>query len=309
MDEPPTDDETAVIKEWKPLTPPEKGGRDQCALIVLQGSMPGTMFTVTDEQAVLGRSSKLSARIDDRGISRRHARVFRSGDAFFTEDLGSTNGTFLNGEPVSQPQKLKDGDRIQLGQNVVIQVQMQDAFEKAATQKLYESAVKAPLTQVYNRRYLQERLRTEYAFAVRHGTELSLLILDIDHFKKVNDTYGHQAGDEVLKAVGDVLMRMLRAEDVVARYGGEEFSLIARGIAVEGALTLAERVRAELQQMAVPWKGGTLRITVSVGAVTQAAEHKFESQEAFMAAADQALYRAKAAGRNRCYHAAQLSPK
>jgi diguanylate cyclase (GGDEF)-like protein len=161
-----------------------------------------------------------------------------------------------------------------------------------------------PLTSLFNRRYLDDHLKAEFAFAQRHGTKLSLLLIDADHFKKVNDTWGHAAGDSALRALAEHLRGAVRHEDMIARFGGEEFAVLAREITAEGALSVAERIRVLVEANPVRLDDGqSVSITVSVGVVTMSGERTYATADALLEAADEALYRAKQAGRNRCERA------
>lgn len=273
--------------------------KDRVTLTVLAGPQPGMILTMEGDEMVLGRGRESGSRIDDPGMSRRQARIYRTVEGFCLEDLQSTNGTFVNGEQISAPRLLKDGDRIQMGKNAIVQFALQDSFEQEAVRQLYESAVRDSLTRAYNRRYLDERLKGELAYALRHNSPLSLIILDVDHFKKVNDTLGHPAGDAVLRALAIAVQKILRAEDVLARYGGEEFAVVARGIGQPNATVLAERIRQTVMQMQVTWQEKALNVTVSVGVATMDDSHPYSGADTLLAAADGALYRAKHGGRNR----------
>ncbi|MBI5436539.1 MAG: GGDEF domain-containing protein [Nitrosomonadales bacterium] len=158
-----------------------------------------------------------------------------------------------------------------------------------------------PLTQVYNRRYLDRKLEEEVARSKRYSLDLSILMLDIDHFKRVNDTYGHQAGDVTLSTFGSLIKTALREMDVVARYGGEEFLIICVNTAIDGATVVAERLRhlVESHQIEIPDDSGgsqTIQISISIGAAGLSTT--LDSKNKLVQAADQALYRAKQAGRN-----------
>jgi diguanylate cyclase (GGDEF)-like protein len=176
---------------------------------------------------------------------------------------------------------------------------MTDDVEEALLRRLYESTVTDGLTGAYNRKHFGERLAGEVAYARRHDTPLSLLMLDIDHFKKVNDTYGHPAGDRVLRSFTDTLRHTLRAEDVLARYGGEEFVIIARGLDTEHAMHLGERIRTLVAETPIDVEGHTVELTVSIGVASLACEGA-NAADGLVAVADRRLYAAKAAGRNRC---------
>ncbi|MGF1465729.1 MAG: GGDEF domain-containing protein [Sandaracinaceae bacterium] len=290
------DDRTTIEIETEPLM--ASLPRDRLLLTMLAGPSPGALHEVSGE-LVLGRGQGLVPRIDDRGMSRRHARLFKVGPHYYLEDLGSTNGTRVNGRPLTRRQRLGDGDRIQLGENTVLRVSLQDAQEAEAARRLYESAVLDPLTQVYNRGHFDERLQGEHAFAERHREALSVLLLDLDRFKRVNDTWGHAAGDAVLQATATAVKGALRTEDVFARYGGEEFVILARGTDRTAAARMAERVRRVVEALAVPWAGGELRVTASIGVATFVPGGPFRSAEALVQAADRATYQAKGRGRNR----------
>jgi two-component system cell cycle response regulator len=276
--------------------------RDRCTLVVLNGPQPGRVITVQEQEVTIGRGSNASARIEDNGLSRLHARVFRRGDTWYIEDLGSTNGTYVGGQPVRVPQILTDGDRVLVGQSTLLRITFQDQMEQEAAKRAYESTVRDPLTKVHNRRHLDAQMKAEFAYAQRHGTDLSIIIIDVDHFKKINDSLGHLAGDEVLKGLADTLARMVRTEDMVARYGGEEFVVVARGINSANAMILAERIRSRVQGLVVRFEGKPVPVTVSVGIATLSGGEPHKDIAAFFGAADGALYKAKNMGRNRVVH-------
>jgi diguanylate cyclase (GGDEF)-like protein len=274
--------------------------RDRCTLTMLQGPSPGSVQPVAGDELVLGRDEELVARIDDRGMSRRHARIHRVLAEWAIEDLGSTNGTFVNGKRVgNMPVRLADGDRIQLGETTVLRVSMQDADEQEVARRAYESTVKDPLTGAFNRRHFDERLEAEHAYARRHGQALTVMFVDLDHFKRVNDTHGHQAGDAVLVQAAKAMMASVRTEDLVARFGGEEFVVLSRALEREGAAVLAERLRAAIEKLAIEIGGAAVPVTASVGWATQDKLHDHPHAGQLLAAADRGVYAAKQAGRNR----------
>jgi two-component system, cell cycle response regulator len=171
---------------------------------------------------------------------------------------------------------------------------------RADTARLERLATTDPLTQMLNRRALMERLATELDRAQRYALTLSVMMIDIDHFKKVNDTFGHLAGDEVLREMAQIVQREARTVDIVARYGGEEFVVVLPETAREGAVAFAERVRARVEeaQLVTGDQYSWLRVSVSVGVATVPDTPAFTPED-IIAAADEALYRAKAEGRNR----------
>lgn len=185
---------------------------------------------------------------------------------------------------------------------LTIGLSLQTAADLRRIDLLETENITDPLTRVYNRRYLDRRLEEEVARSKRYSLELSVLMLDIDHFKRVNDTYGHQAGDVTLSTLGGLVKNSLRDLDVVARYGGEEFLVICTNTAIDGAALVAERLRQLIESHQVEITDGTgtsqtIQISISIGAACLSAS--VDSKEKLVQAADQALYRAKEEGRNR----------
>jgi two-component system cell cycle response regulator len=269
------------------------------ALTLLSGKGAGLVIALADAPIVIGRTSEATIVIEDDGLSRKHARFLRMQRQYFVEDLESTNGTFVNGVATTEPVRLDDGDTVQLGSGTVVRFSLRDEAEIDAARRTYERTVKDPLTGAYNRHFLDERLVSELAFAQRHGVPLTVMFVDADHFKRVNDTHGHAAGDEVLRRLSQLLESTLRAEDIVARYGGEEFVLVLRGVPTTGALAVAERVRVGVETLKIGHAGKWIPVTVSVGVATHSKEREVDSVAALLALADGALYRAKGSGRNR----------
>ena len=298
--QPIAEEETRAISGTGEQSLADQRSRLQPTLKILTGLEAGRTHVLLGREAVVGRGVQCDLSIDDGALSRRHCRVFRSGDTFVIEDLGSLNGTRVDGVAISLAVPLREGAIIHLAAGAAIKFSWQDEIEVQAQHRLYESAVLDALTGVHNRRDMDQRLRAELAFASRHQSPLSVLLLDIDHFKKVNDSMGHAAGDAALRALGERLQRSVRTEDIVARYGGEEFAVIARGIVAPGAWLLAERIRQTVAGLRVPYEGTELSFTVSIGVVTTDSERPFANVEGLLDAADRALYKAKADGRNRC---------
>jgi two-component system, cell cycle response regulator len=289
-------DNTLVVKTMPDQHAAGRGER-QGTLTVLIGADVGATHSLTGP-VLIGRGPEAQVSLDDDGISRRHCRIIRGSSAYELEDLGSTNGSYVDYERVQGRIQLHDGARIQAG-NTVLRFALQDRLEQETSRRMYEMAVRDGLTAAYNRRYFDERLESEFAFALRHGSALCVLLIDIDHFKRVNDTHGHHGGDEVLRRVSAVLRNGVRAEDVVARYGGEEFGVIARGIDVAGARMFAERVRSMIERAHIEWEGGRIAVTASIGLAHNHSGAALNKPERLVLAADNALYAAKDSGRNR----------
>jgi two-component system cell cycle response regulator len=277
--------------------------RTRAVVTVVSGPGSGRVFSVAGV-AVLGRGKECQVRIDDGGASRTHARITDAGGRYVLEDMGSTNGTFVDGRRIERAE-LKSGDRIHMGPHIVLSFAILDAQAERITQQLYESSVRDPLTRAFNRRYLVERLASEVAYARRHKTPLGLILMDLDLFKRVNDTYGHLAGDEVLREVSALVQRLIRAEDVFARFGGEEFVLLVRGIEHVNVGRFAERVRAAVERLEVSAAGAkvVIKATISAGYASINEVHGDDREPSFpdrlLRLADERLYLAKSAGRNR----------
>jgi len=274
-----------------------KSTRDRAYLIVLAGSNVGEMFRLDEGETFLGRGQNATVRLIDDGISRRHARIFQHGGEVVIEDLKSSNGTVVNGTPVTM-QLLKDGDKIRLGSTTILKFTYNDHLDESFQQQMYEAALRDGLTKAFNKKYFLDRLETEIAYARRHAAHLSLLMFDVDHFKRVNDTHGHLAGDYVLQRLAKVASSTVRTEDVFARYGGEEFGVICRGVPLPSAGVLGERLRSTVESTVFEHEGARLPITISVG-VAGHPEVEIENGVQLIAAADAALYEAKRGGRNR----------
>ncbi|MDB4967437.1 MAG: diguanylate cyclase [Myxococcales bacterium] len=285
------------------LTGDVQGPKRPC-LVVIAGAHLGEIFPIESE-IIIGRDADVNLRLaEDEGVSRRHARVTPVADGALLADLGSQNGTFVDGDRV-QERVLKEGMKIRIGQTTVLKFARFDEVEESAQRQLLDSALRDGLTRAFNRRYFVQRLGAEVRFAERHAQPLALLMLDIDQFKQLNDNHGHLIGDDVLRAVVGVLTDTLRAEDVLARYGGEEFSVLVRGVSRENAGMLGERLRREVEEMALTKESGeALPVTISVGISTFPIEGFSDASaektgEKLIEVADAALYRAKNGGRNR----------
>lgn len=272
-------------------------GRDRAYLVVLAGVSRGEMFKLDGPRSVIGRSPQAQIRLSDDGVSREHAAIALVGDTVVLDDLGSTNGTFCNGVRVAS-RELVDGDKIMIGSTTILKFTYHDQLDEAFQQQMYESALRDGLTKVFNRKHFNDLLTKEFAFASRHSAPLALLFVDLDFFKKVNDTHGHPAGDFVLSEVSGVLAGAIRAEDVLARFGGEEFCVLCRGTERAGAVELGERLRKEISERRYMYGGKIIPVTISVG-IALMPDTSMTQPAALLAAADKALYEAKRAGRNR----------
>jgi two-component system, cell cycle response regulator len=277
-----------------------RSARANAIFTVVGGIDAGRVLSVSREQvSTLGRAPECTFPFDDVGLSREHAQVLVIGPDYIFKDAGSRNGSYVNDARITGPVKLRDGDRVQLGSSTVLRFTIVDKQEEETLKRVYEAAVRDGLTGVFNRKHFEERLAAELAFALRHATSLSVMILDVDHFKRVNDTFGHLAGDAVLKTVSMLLSQGLRAEDMVARYGGEEFVVVSRGVDLVTATQIAERLRWSVASTPMGVGTQTIQVTASAGVASLACCGAKGDRETLLGLADQRLYQAKQAGRNR----------
>jgi two-component system cell cycle response regulator len=290
------DDLTTQSGKLDSTTLKAKSRRDRPYLIVLAGENLGKMFRLEQAETILGRSSDATFRLPDDGVSRLHAKIIQAGDEVWVEDLKSVNGTLINGQRIARS-LLRDGDKIQMGSTTILKFTYSDELEEDYQLKMYDAALHDALTKAYNRRYFLDRLPTETAYAVRHGTPLSLLMIDVDHFKQVNDVYGHPGGDFVLAKLAQVIAGALRTEDLFVRYGGEEFAVLCRGVKLENASVLARRLRSLIELSVFEHEGKRIPITVSIGVASCVRTADAGTQ--LVSDADAALYEAKREGRNR----------
>lgn len=279
-----------------------QGGPGKAGYLMVVSSrsagVSGQMFKLNTAEMTIGRGADVEIRIDDEGISRKHARFTQTAPGCFRlSDLGSRNGTFVNGERIVSAE-LKDGDKVQVGSTAVLLFSLQDELEEQFTLRMFESATHDGLTQLLNKNYFKIELDKELSYSQRYRSPLSLMMIDVDHFKRVNDTYGHIIGDQVLVRLAARLAQLVRKEDVLARYGGEEFVSLLRQADQASAVKCAERCRAAAELLAVKAGSQMVVVTISLGIATLM-PGQLSTPEAMIALADANLYRAKNAGRNR----------
>jgi len=300
-DDPATSDEHTLSDAHLRLRLPAEAPTP--TLMVLTGVDTGRVEALRPGSTTIGRvpGQGQGLTLAHESVSRRHCelRVDARGQVW-VRDLGSTNGTLLDGAPVPRdpPRLVPSGGLISLSAQVLLRIDVQDPLTAAVQEELYQKAVRDPLTGAYNKRYLVERLQQDHAQARRSGRPLAVLVIDLDHFKRVNDTHGHAAGDAVLRATALALREELRAEDLVARFGGEEFVALLRDGPPAQAHRVAERLRERVKGLRVPHEGRLLQITASIGVATSD-ERGLDVPADLFARADRRLYAAKAAGRDR----------
>lgn len=272
----------------------EKQQRSGGSLVVIAGEELGRQFAIGSGDITVGRSSACAVCIDHASVSRSHAMIISDAQGIRVKDCGSTNGTFVNDKRIKES-PVAQGDLLRFG-SVVLKYLAPDTVESSYHDELYRLSTLDALTQLYNRRYFQESLSREIASGHRYGRPVSLVMFDVDLFKHCNDTYGHLAGDDVLRAIGRVLRERVRAADVAARTGGEEFSVVLPDIELRGAGRFAESLRLAMADTQVEHGDQVIRFTISLG-VAQLGD-KSEGPLELIRRADDLLYAAKRGGRN-----------
>jgi diguanylate cyclase (GGDEF)-like protein len=276
-----------------------RGARKEAALVVLQGaeSEIGTHILL-DRDVTLGRDPTVELTLVDEGISRRHCQVRKDQDTFIVEDLGSTNGTLLNGELLDSPQILKAGDRIYLGP-CVIKFTDSDALEVRYHQQMDHLVGTDDLTGLIAKRRFDAAYSRAVDTARSMKRPLSVLMLDLDQLKQINDTHGHPIGAHTISEVGRIIGRVLSPEGAACRFGGDEFAAFLAGRAKPAAIELADEVRRSLAEHRIEKDGVIVRATLSIGVATFPEDGA--NAELLLRRADEALYRAKRAGRDRVH--------
>jgi two-component system, cell cycle response regulator len=266
------------------------------ALVVIHGLDLGRKYDLMREVTVVGRSSKADIQVDQEAISRNHARFTITNGRVSLKDLGSTNGTYVNDELISAEMQLRNGDLVKIGRTIFKFIAGGN-IESAYHDEIYRLTTVDGLTQVFNRRYFEETLEREISRCHRYGRQLSLVMVDIDKFKSINDTFGHLAGDHVLKHVASAIKTRIRREDILSRYGGEEFAVLLPEVDLNGAIALAEKIRKLIERQKFEFDKQGIPVTISAGCATLATP-TYEAAD-LVRAADTQLYAAKSEGRNK----------
>jgi len=276
------------------------------ALVFLTGELLAVPIPLERDEVILGRSLEANVRINDIQVSRRHARINTVFDAenqttnYILADLRSRNGTFLNGEKVVQ-EILQRGDKITIGDQI-LRFELLDEIDLEYQRQIRRLLSHDDLTGLLSSRSFFSELRLEAARAKQENRPFCVLMMDVDYFKTVNDTYGHLTGSKTLEEIGLCITQNLRVGDVAARFGGEEFAAFLLDAEPAQAIVAAERIRSaiEKQEFSVTRQGTpseTHHVTISIGLAYYPSDSSDPIELIEMA--DSALYRAKREGRNR----------
>jgi diguanylate cyclase (GGDEF)-like protein len=287
-----------TVTEVLLVQPPTPRSCPEACLVQIYPTGPGMglCHRFNSRPVILGRGEDCEIFVQDHSVSRRHVRVEPVGDGYVATDLGSTNGTFVNDRPaIGTP--LSDGDSLRVG-GCLFRYLAGGNVEADYHEELYRLAIIDALTGLHNNRYLLEYLEREATRSARHDRPLALILLDIDHFKAINDTLGHLAGDFALKELARRLRLEVRRDELLARYGGEEFAVVLSESSLEQAAEVAERFRRAVEAHTLSFDGKTFSLTISLGVAWSPGGKTLETQQ-LIRRADKRLYRAKREGRNR----------
>jgi diguanylate cyclase (GGDEF)-like protein len=285
---------TVVLGIERPSAAEEQGG----CLVQIYGDGLGTRIDLLSGTTRFGREEDNDVVLELDSVSRRHCEITVGSGLVAVRDLGSTNGTFVCDTRLVEGQsvELHGGDLVQIGAAIYKFLQGGNV-EAAYHDEIYKSSVVDPLTRVYNRRYLFDHLAREIARAHRHGSSLALILFDIDHFKQINDQYGHLAGDAVLRELAELVRSNVRREDCCARYGGEEFAISSIENDLDSSCVLAEKLRGLVEAHDFVYQGNRIPVSISLGIALLTDD--MEEPSELVGAADARLYEAKRLGRNR----------
>lgn len=297
------DDKTVIAQDVELTVYADAQKRQTACLIQYSGNRVGKCFhlDLAAPSHVAGRSPDADLRIDEQSVSRKHVKFSQRNGSISVADLGSANGTFINDNRISSEVKLRDGDFLRLG-TVLLKFFASNNVDAIVQDKIYRMATIDAGTQTYNKQYIVDTLESEIKFHHNRRQPLSLIYFDLDHFKKVNDTYGHNAGDTVLRQTAKIVTAAIRKDDTLGRFGGEEFIVILPNTPLATCRDLAERLRRSVAAHTFRLeqdKGGAVnhRQTISLGIFEL--NSAITTAEELLEKADQKLYTSKTSGRNR----------
>ena len=297
------------------MVKPERLKRDlRPALVFLSGELIAVPIPLDREEVILGRALEADVRVNDTKVSRRHAKINKvvSDDnkvEYILTDFGSRNGILVNGQKVTK-EVLQNGDKITIGEHI-LRFDLLDEIDREYQRQIHRLISHDDLTGLLSSRSFFSELRRESARAKAEERPFCVLMMDVDHFKNVNDTYGHLTGSKTLEEIGAVIIGIMRSGDAAARFGGEEFAAFLLDAEVPQALVAAERIRSviegqEFTVVRTAKPAATHRVTISIGISAFPADSSDPIELVEMA--DSALYRAKREGRNRVCAYQELSP-
>ena len=273
-----------------------------CLLQIYPAAVHADMIRLTKRRTLIGRDLSCDVALEDTAVSRNHAAVDCDDNGYHAVDLGSRNGTFVDDQLLLDRRRLNGGELVRIGSTVLkFMASMDEEAQYHAV--VHQLMTRDPLTNAFNRSYLMSTLEKLLPRCRLYSHELSVILIDIDHFKKVNDTYGHLAGDEVLRIFSERLRSELQSNDMLCRLGGEEFVVIAEKAGLQDALRTAEQLRLAVSSLPFLTHAGPLQITCSLGVTTFDCASIGTTVDQLLSQADHWLYAAKNSGRD-CVHSA-----
>ena len=288
-------DDTTIITSMNELTA-LNSDRTYACLIQYSGTNLGRRYVLGSKQMIIGRADNADIIINEKSISRQHARCSLNGPNLEIVDLNSSNGTFVNDVKIKTKHILVDGDIVRIGK-ILLKYFAINNIEKSFHDKIYQMATIDAGTQIFNKKYVLESLEKYFNYSKSNNKTLSCIFFDLDHFKKVNDTYGHDAGDYILKESAKLVGKCIRKEDIFGRIGGEEFVIVLPATDAKTAYDLAERIRKKISKH--PFKHGKQKINQTISLGISQMRGSMSSSKDLLVDADKKLYKAKANGRNR----------
>ncbi|MDW3095756.1 MAG: GGDEF domain-containing protein [Gammaproteobacteria bacterium] len=291
-------DDTIVTRPSDGLLKKQSSSNISVSVTAISGPRTGLSFQLEpDTDITLGRSPEAGLQVVDTGISRTHIRMRFDGVSVFVEDLKSANGTYINGNKLTDKIEIKNGDQVSIGVSTVLKFSLNNQLDAEYKDYIEDQLSKDILTKAYNRKAFAHFLNSAYISAKRDFSSLCLFMIDVDNFKTINDTYGHQIGDKILKHIADKLIQTVRSADIVCRYGGDEFAIVCPNISSLKGLQLAEQVRNNVEEMNFSVGDKKINTTLSIG-VSNYPDNEIKCVSQFIAYADKAMYKAKRKGRN-----------
>lgn len=291
-------DDTIVTRPSDGLLKKQSRSSITVSVTAISGPRTGLSFLIEPDTAItLGRSPEADIQVVDTGISRNHINMRFDGSSVIVKDLNSANGTYVNGTKLTGKIEIKNGDQVSIGVSTVLKFSLNNQLDTEYKDYVEEQLSKDTLTQAYNRKAFAHFLNSTFIAAKRDFSSVCLFMIDVDNFKTINDTYGHQIGDKILKHIAEKLINTVRSADIVCRYGGDEFAIICPNLDSLSGLQLAEQLRHNIEIMKFTSNGKKINTTLSIG-VSNFPENDIQCVSQFIAYADKAMYKAKRKGRN-----------
>jgi len=288
-----TDFQTTLITKFSPAI--KDNISEACLVRIYPHSIGEGIIHLYQETIFIGREKKCQIELDDPSVSRQHAQIEFSQSSFSITDLNSCNSTFINDNKINK-QILASGDLIRIG-HTIFKFLSCEHIEKQYHEEIYAMMISDGLTKIPNKRYFMEILEREVTRSLRHQRPLSLIIFDIDHFKNINDNFGHLSGDLILRDLCQRILPFIRKDEIFARYGGEEFVILLPETNSELAQSFSEKLLCTINASEFIIESAKIPVTISIGVAQMNLAEKMTAHD-LICAADDKLYSAKSSGRN-----------